>query len=83
MSIEKDLKKEGIEVINKLDTLSVNSLASSVANKLCKTFPNEHFVYQNLFINLSRLPMYVAKIPEGLEKLIIFTKILLFISKMV
>ena len=36
---EKDLKREGIEVINKLDTLSANSLASSVANRLCKAFP--------------------------------------------
>lgn len=74
MSIEKDLKKEGIEVINKLDTLSINSLASAVANKLCRAFPNEHFVYQNLFINLSRLPMYVAKIPEGLAEANYFYK---------
>ena len=74
MSIEKDLKKEGIEVIHKLDTLSINSLASSVANKLCKAFPNEHFVYQNLFINLSRLPMYVAKIPDGLAEANYFYK---------
>lgn len=62
MNIEKDLKREGIEVINKLDTLSANSLASSVANRLCKAFPNEHFVYQSLFINLSRLPMICCKI---------------------
>ncbi len=74
MSIEKDLKKEGIEVINKLDTLSVNSLASAVAHRLCKAFPNEHFVYQNLFINLSRLPMYVAKIPDGLAEANYFYK---------
>ena len=74
MNIEKDLKREGIEVINKLDTLSANSLASSVANRLCKAFPNEHFVYQSLFINLSRLPMYVAKIPEGLAEANYFYK---------
>lgn len=61
MNIEKDLKREGIEVINKLDTLSANSLASSVANRLCKAFPNEHFVYQSLFINLSRTSYVCCK----------------------
>ena len=31
MSIESDLKKEGIEVQTKLDTLKVNSIAKTIA----------------------------------------------------
>ena len=34
MSIESDLKKDGIEVVRRLDTLSVNSLAHDVAEKV-------------------------------------------------
>ena len=35
MSIETDLKKDGIEVIKKLDTLQINSIANNIAAKLC------------------------------------------------
>ena len=34
MSIESDLKKDGIKVIRALDTLSVNTLADDVAEKI-------------------------------------------------
>ena len=37
MSIKSDLKREGIEVIEELNTLLVNHLAKNVASKLCKT----------------------------------------------
>lgn len=65
MNIENDLKKDGIEVVGKLDTLSINTLAHDVAQKLCKAFPEQNFIFQNLFISLSRIPMYVAKMPNG------------------
>ena len=39
MSIETELKKDGIEVIEKLDTLKINSIAMNVSLKLCATFP--------------------------------------------
>lgn len=65
MNIEKELKKDGIEVIGTLDTLSVNAIAHNVAEKICNAFPEQNFVFQNLFIALSRVPMYIAKMPEG------------------
>ena len=36
MSIDSELKKEGIEVISKLDTLKVNSICTNIASKLWK-----------------------------------------------
>ena len=38
MSVESDLKKDGIVVIKKLDTLRVNTIAKNVATRLCETF---------------------------------------------
>ena len=51
MSIESDLKKDGITVIGKLDTLSVNTISRDIAEMLCKAFPNQNFIFQNLFIS--------------------------------
>lgn len=74
MSIESDLKKDGIEVVRKLDTLSVNTLAHDVAEKICKTFPEQNFIFHNLFITLSRIPMYIANMPEGFAEANYFYK---------
>ena len=74
MSIEADLKKDGIEVISRLDTLSVNSLAKNVSEKICKAFPRAHFSSHHLFIELCRLPMYIAHIPEGFSEASYFYK---------
>lgn len=74
MSIESDLKKDGIEVIARLDTLSINSLAKNVSEKICKAFPRAHFSSHNLFIELSRLPMYIARMPEGFAEANYFYK---------
>ena len=65
MSIETDLKKEGIEVIKALDTLSVITIAKNVATKLVMAFPEQNLNCNDLFIKLSRLNMYVAKMPNG------------------
>ena len=54
MSIKSDLKKDGIEVIEQLDTLKVNTLASSIALKICETFPEYGLNQNELFIKLSR-----------------------------
>lgn len=68
MSIKSDLKKDGIEVIEQLDTLKVNTLASSIALKICETFPEYGLNQNELFIKLSRLNMYRAKIPDGMAE---------------
>ncbi len=74
MSIESDLKKDGITVVEKLDTLSSNTISRNIAEKLCKAFPNQNFIFQNLFIALSRIPMYIADIPDGFAEATYFYK---------
>ena len=74
MSIESDLKKDGIEVVEKLDTLKINSIARNISIKLCETFPNYGLDINYLFIKLSRLDMYKAKMPEGMAEANYFYK---------
>ena len=64
MSVESDLKKDGIEVIESLDTLKINSIARNISLKICETFPEYGLNQNELFIKLSRLNMYKAKMPE-------------------
>ena len=74
MSIESDLKKDGIESLRKLDTLKRNSIAKAVSTRLCKTFPDYNLDQNELFITLSKLNMYIAKIPEGMAEANYFYK---------
>lgn len=74
MSIESDLKKDGIKVIDKLDTLVVNSVARNIAQKLVATFPEMNFDETNLFIKLSKLDMYTALMPNGMAEANYFYK---------
>ena len=74
MSIESDLRKDGITVIGPLDTLSINTIARDTADRLCKAFPDQNFIFQNLFIALSRIPMYIADIPKGFAEATYFYK---------
>ena len=74
MSIESDLRKDGIKVIAPISTLTINSLARSVSEKLCFAFPELHLKNQDLFIELSRLSMYTASIPEGVAEANYFYK---------
>ena len=55
MSIESNLKKDGIEVIEQVDTLMVNKIAMNISKKICNTFPEYGFNQNDLFIKLSRL----------------------------
>lgn len=68
MSIKTDLKKEGIEVIKPLDTLSVISIAKNVATKLVMAYPEQNLNCNELFIKLSKLNMYVAKMPHNMAQ---------------
>lgn len=74
MSIESDLKKDGIEVLEKLDQLKVNSIAKNVSIRLCLTFPHFNIDQKDLFIKLSKLDMYIAKMPEGMAEANYFYK---------
>ena len=64
MDIYKSFKKEGIEVIEKLDTLKVNTIANNIASKLCNAFPEHNLNKSDLFESLARLDMYIAKMPQ-------------------
>lgn len=68
MSIENELKKNGIEVIYKLDTLMTNSIAKKIAKRLCDTFPEHSLDYNKIFIKLSRLNMYIARMQPGMSE---------------
>ena len=74
MSIESDLKRDGIEVVEKLDTLRVNSIARNVSIKLCNTFSDFNLNQNELFTKLSRLDMYKANMPEGMAEANYFYK---------
>ena len=64
MSFNSNLKKEGIQIIEKLDTEKVNKIAINVASKLCLAFP-EHILKRNeLFESISSLSMYISKMPQ-------------------
>ena len=65
MSINSELKKEGIEVVSKLDTLKVNTICSNIASKLCLAFPEHNLNRSALFASLSRIDMYVAKMNDS------------------
>lgn len=64
LNIKRVLKKEGIEIVNALDTLTINNLATQIAGILSSSFPNLNLDSKELFINISRLNMYFAKLPN-------------------
>lgn len=68
MNINAELKRNGINVIDRLDTLSINSLSKNVAYKISKAFPKQNFNFQDLFIQISRIPMYIAEMPDGIAE---------------
>ena len=63
MSINSKLKKEGIKIIEQLNTAKVNSIAINVASKLCLAFPEHNLNKSDLFESISRLNMYIASMP--------------------
>lgn len=65
MSIQSTLRKEGIDVIQELDTLRVNSIANKIANTLCSTFPEHGFSSHDLFIEICNLNMYLAHFKDN------------------
>ena len=74
MSINSILKKEGITVVSPLSTLEINKIASKIAEMLCSTFPEHNLNKSDLFISISRLNMYIAKMPKDQAKAKYFYK---------
>jgi len=67
-SIENDLKKDGITIIKPLDTLTITLISKFVAEKLTTSFIFYGLKQDDLFIKISKIPMYFAKIPEGMAE---------------
>ena len=63
MSIESELKNEGIVVIKNLNALQVHTIAKFVAEKLVSNFPEQNLNLDNLIFELSKLNMCIAKMP--------------------
>ena len=66
MSIQSTLKKEGIHVLGKLNTLEINKIASNISEKICKAFPEHNLNQKELFISIARLNMYVSDMPNDM-----------------
>lgn len=64
MKVNYILKKEGINPIKKLDVLKTNSIAKNISIKLCLAFPEYGLNRSILFSNLSRINMYISKMPQ-------------------
>lgn len=74
MSIESDLKKDGITVIEPLDITTVNVIAKNVSKKIVAAFSNLGFDFDTLYERFSKLPMYIADMPEGMSEASYFYK---------
>ena len=74
MSIETDLKKDGIEVIEELNIETINLISKRIANKIFETFNNFYLNPNEIFNKLCKLNMYKAKMPEGMAEAVYFYK---------
>ena len=74
MSIETDLKKDGIEVIEELNIETINLISKRIANRIYETFNNFYLNPNEIFNKLCKLHMYKAKMPEGMAEAVYFYK---------
>lgn len=65
MSIKSEIRKEGIEVISSLDSLTISSIASKIVEVLQNVFPEKTLNIPQLFSDILKLNMYIAKLPTG------------------
>ncbi len=65
MNINSAIKKEGIEVISSLDSETINSIAFKIIEALQNTFPEKSLNVPQLFSDIIKLNMYIAKLPSG------------------
>lgn len=65
MSIKSEIKKEGIEIISALDSLTISSIASNIVEVLQNTFPEKNLNTHKIFSDIVKLNMYIAHLPAG------------------
>lgn len=66
MNINSALKKEGIQVIDRLSALDINKIANNIAKTMSDVFPEHHINQSDLFISIARLNMYTAEMPNDM-----------------
>lgn len=64
MKIDSVLRKEGIEIVRTLSTLEINQIAKRVSDNLCENFSEHDLNRTDLFISISRVKMYTAKMED-------------------
>ena len=74
MSIQTDLKKEGIEVIYQLDKNLTSLITKNIAHKLVNAFPNFYLDEDTIVHKFSKLNMYKASMPDGMAEANYFYK---------
>lgn len=62
--IDDELKQFGIDVVCPLKKDKVNAIADYVAKALCVKYPELKLDYKILYSGISRLPMYIADMPN-------------------
>lgn len=67
MSLENELKKDGIEVTEELEELLKYTIIKNVTTKIINTFPEYGLDANNLIERFSKVKMYKAKMPERNE----------------
>ena len=66
MNINSTLKREGIKIIDSLDALTINKIATTISTTMANTFPEHHISQSDLFIAIARLNMYIAEMPNDM-----------------
>lgn len=67
MNIESELKKNGIEVTEKLNQEIINNIAKSVSQKFYNNFPNYGLNKEEIYNKIITLNMYKAQMQERNE----------------
>ena len=68
MNIEKQLQRDGIIPIEKIDTEIVLSITNNISQKIVSTFPSFNLNANEIFAKLFSLNMYKAQMPEGMQE---------------
>lgn len=66
MNINSTLKKEGIKIIDSLNALDINKIATNISKTMAEVFPEHHISESDLFIAIARLNMYIAEMPNDM-----------------
>ncbi len=73
-SVNQELEKSGIQVICPINIINVNEISTYISRLLCSKFPDFNLNYNDMFIRISKLNMYIADMPFGMSDACYFYK---------